>query len=101
MRDGVKSPDSRRRISSLIRRHAMKGNGAEGKIPQKGKNPNTFKARVSNPKETSSRKGLPSKGASPRGMLMGSPKGHVSITMKWGITTKIAPNLNQGMGVLR
>jgi len=32
---------------------------------------------------------------------MGSPKKHVSITMKWDITPKITPNPNQGMGVLR
>jgi hypothetical protein len=62
--------------------------------PQKGKNPNTFKARVSNSKENSSRKGFLSKGVNPRGMLMGSPKGRVSITTKWGIIPKIAPNPN-------
>jgi hypothetical protein len=50
MWDGVKSPGSKRITNSLIRRHAMKGNGTEGKIPQKGKNLNNFKARVSNPK---------------------------------------------------
>jgi hypothetical protein len=32
---------------------------------------------------------------------MGSPKEHVSITMKWDVTAKIAPNPNQAMGVLR
>jgi hypothetical protein len=52
----------------------MKGNGAEGKIPPKGKGPNNFKVRVSNPKEISSRKGLFSKGANLRGMLVGSPR---------------------------
>jgi hypothetical protein len=31
----------------------MKGNGAEGKIPSKGKGPNNFKAQVLNPKEIS------------------------------------------------
>jgi hypothetical protein len=34
-------------------------------------------------------------------MLVGSPKEHVSIAMKWGITSKIASNPNPGMGVLR
>jgi hypothetical protein len=34
-------------------------------------------------------------------MLTGSPKEHVLIVMKWDIIPKIAPNLNQVMGVLR
>jgi hypothetical protein len=34
-------------------------------------------------------------------MLVGSPKEHVLIAMKWDITPKIAPNPNQAMGVLR
>jgi hypothetical protein len=38
-------------------------------------------ALFSNPKEISSRKGLLSKGANPRGMLVGSPKERVSIAM--------------------
>jgi hypothetical protein len=101
MWDGVKSSSSRRITSSLIRRHTMKGNGTEGKIPRKGKNLNNFKAQVSKPKEISSRKGFLSKGANPRGMLVGSPKEHVPIAMKWGIIPNIAPNPNQGMGVLR
>jgi hypothetical protein len=53
MWDGVKSPGSRRRTNSFTRRYAMKGNGTEGKIPQRGKSPNNFKAQVSNPKEIS------------------------------------------------
>jgi hypothetical protein len=36
----------------------MKGNGTEGKTPQKWKSPNNSKAQVSNPKEISSRRGL-------------------------------------------
>jgi hypothetical protein len=36
----------------------MKRNGTGDKKLQKGKNLNNFKARVSNPKEISSRKGL-------------------------------------------
>jgi hypothetical protein len=67
-------------------------------MPQKGKNPNTFKAQGLNPKATSSRKGFPSKGANPKGMSMGSPKERVSIATKWDITPKIVPNLNRGMG---
>ncbi len=99
--DGVKSLGSRRITSSFTRRHAIKGNGVKGKILPKGKGLNSFKVRVSNPKEISSRKGFLSKGANLRGMLVGSPKERVSTTMKWGITPKIAPNPNQGMGVLR
>jgi len=34
-------------------------------------------------------------------MIAGSPKEHVSITMKWDIIPKIAPNPNWTMGVLR
>jgi hypothetical protein len=34
-------------------------------------------------------------------MLVGSPKEHVSIAMKWDITPNIAPNPNQGMEALR
>jgi len=34
-------------------------------------------------------------------MLAGSPKERVSIATKWGITPKIAPNPNRGMGVPR
>jgi len=48
-----------------------------------------------------SRKGLLSKGANPREMLLGNPKERVSIVMKWGITPRIAPNPNQGVGLLR
>jgi hypothetical protein len=87
--------------NSLTRRHAMKGNGIKGKIPQRGKNPNNSKARVSNSKETLSRRGLLLQRANQRGMLVGSPKDHASIAMKWGITPKIAPSPNRGMGVLR
>jgi hypothetical protein len=101
MWDEVRSPDSKRIASSLTRRHAMKGNGTKAKTPPRGKSPNNSKAQVSNPKEILSGKGLPSKGANPRGMLMGNPKERVSIVMKWGITPRIAPNPNRGMGLLK
>jgi len=97
----VRSPDSKGIASSLTRRHAMKGNGIEAKTPQRGKNPNNSKARVLNPREILSRKGLLSKGANPREMLVGNPKERVSIVMKWGITPRIAPNPNRGAGLLR
>jgi len=58
MWDNVKNLGSRRITSSFTRRHAVKGNGTEGKILQKGKNPNNFKARILNPKEILSRRGL-------------------------------------------
>ncbi len=51
----------------------MKGNGAKGKILLKGKGPNKFKARASNPKEISLRNGFFLKGANLRGMLVRSP----------------------------
>jgi hypothetical protein len=56
MWDMVKSLNLRRRKNSLTRRHAKKGNGTKGKTLEKGKGPNNFKARISNPKEISSRK---------------------------------------------
>lgn len=49
MWDRVKSPGSRRRTNSLTIRHAMKGNGIEGKTILNGKSPNNFKVRVSSP----------------------------------------------------
>jgi hypothetical protein len=67
MWDRVKSSDSRRITHSFTRRCTMKGNGVKGKIPPKGKGPNNFKARVSNPKEISSRERFLSKGANPKG----------------------------------
>jgi hypothetical protein len=101
MWDEVRSPDSKGIASSLTRRHAMKGNGSEDKEAQGKKSSNTSKARGSSPREILSRRGLLSKGANPRGMLVGNPKERVSIAMKWGITPRIAPNPNQGMGLLR
>ncbi len=58
MWDMAKNSSSRRKTISFIKRHAMKRNGTGDKKLQKGKNLNNFKARVSNPKEISSRKGL-------------------------------------------
>jgi hypothetical protein len=68
----VKSPDSKRIASSFTRRHPMKGNGIEGKTPRRGKSPNNSKAWVLNPREILSRRGLLSKGANPREMLVGN-----------------------------
>jgi hypothetical protein len=79
----------------------MKGNGTEAKTPPRGKSPNNSKARVSNPKEILSKRGLLSKGSNPKGMLVGNPRERLSIIMKWGITRRIAPNPNRGMGLLR
>jgi hypothetical protein len=79
----------------------MKGNGTEAKTPQRGKSPNNSKARVLNRREILSREGLLSKGANPREMLVGNPKECVSIVMRWGITPRIAPNPNRGVGFLR
>jgi hypothetical protein len=67
----------------------------------RGKSPNNSKAQVLNRREILSRKGLLSKGANPREMLVGNPKECVSIVMKWGITPRIAPNPNRGVGFLR
>jgi hypothetical protein len=97
----VRIPDSRGITSSLTRRHAMKGNGTEAKIARRGKSPNNSKARVFNPREILSRRGLLLKRANPREMLVGDPREYASIVMKWGITPRIAPNPNRGMGLLR
>jgi hypothetical protein len=97
----VRSPNSKGIASSLIRRHALKGNGTEAKTPQRGRNLNNSKARVLNPREILSRRGLLSKRANPREMLVGDPREYASIVMKWGITPRIAPNPNRGMGLLR
>jgi hypothetical protein len=58
MWDNAKNLGLRRRTNSLTKRHAMKGNGIEGKTLQKGKCPNNSKFQVSNPKEISSRRGF-------------------------------------------
>ncbi len=79
----------------------MKGNGIEAKTPQRGRSLNNSKARVLNPREILSRRGLLSKRANPREMLVGDPREYASIVMKWGITPRIAPNPNRGMGLLR
>jgi hypothetical protein len=79
MWDGVRSPDSKGITSSLTRRHTIKGNGTEAKTSPRGKSPNNSKVRVSNPKEILSRRGLFSKGANPRGMLVGNPKERVQL----------------------
>jgi hypothetical protein len=97
----VRSPDSKGIVSSLTRKHAMKGNGVEAKTPQRGKNLNHSKAQVLNPREILSRRGLLSKGANPREMLVGNPKECASIAMKWGTTRKNVPNPNRGVGLLR
>jgi hypothetical protein len=46
------------------------------------------------PKGNFVKKGVLLKGANLKGILMGSPKEHASIAMKWDITLKIAPNPN-------
>jgi hypothetical protein len=74
MWDGVRSLDSKGIGNSLTRRHAMKGSEIEAKMLQRGEIPNNSKARVSNPKEILSRRGLLSKGTNPRGMLVGNPR---------------------------
>jgi hypothetical protein len=58
----------------LTRRHAMKGNGTKAKPLQRGKSPNNSKAQVLNPKEFFPRKGLLSKQANPREMLVGTQR---------------------------
>jgi hypothetical protein len=58
MWDEAKRPGSRRITSSLTRRHTTKGNGTEGKTPQRGKNLIHSKVRSSKPKEILSRMGL-------------------------------------------
>jgi hypothetical protein len=78
----------------LHNNRAMKGNGTEGKIAPEKKSPNNSKARGSSPRETLLKRGLLSKQANLREMLVGSPKEHASIATKWGITPKIPPSPN-------
>jgi hypothetical protein len=72
-----------------------------GENTSKGEKPKQFQGSGFKPKGNFVKKGVPIKGANPRGMLVGNPKERASIAMKWDITSKIAPNPNQGMGVLR
>jgi hypothetical protein len=72
-----------------------------GKDTSKGEKPKQFQGSSFKPKRNFVKKGVPFKRANPRGMLVGSPKEHASIAMKWGITPKIASNPNRGLGVLR
>jgi hypothetical protein len=65
MWDEVKSLGSRRITSSLIKRPTMKGNGIEGKTPQRGKNPNGSGFK---PKGNFIKKGAPFKVSQPRGI---------------------------------
>jgi hypothetical protein len=68
--------------------------------PRKEK-PKQFQGSGFKPKGNFVKKGLLLKGANPREMLGQNLKEHVSTTMKWGITPKIAPSPKPGMGVLR
>ncbi len=101
MWDGVKNSGSRKITSSFTRSHAIRVNGTEDKEARGRKNLNTSKAQGSSPREILWRKGLLSKGANPREMLVGSLREHVSIATKWGITAKIVPCPRQGMEALR
>ncbi len=100
MRDGVKNLGSRRTTNSFTKSHAMRENGFEGKGAQGRKSLNNSKAQGSSPREILWRKGLFSKGANPREMLVGLRE-HASIATKWGITPKIVPSPKQGMEALR
>ncbi len=85
----------------LHKKARHEGEWNQGQDTSKGEKPKQFQGRVLNPKEILSRKGLLSKGANPKEMLVGNPKQRVSIEMKWGITPRIAPNPNRGVGLLR
>jgi len=67
----------------------------------KRENPKQFQGLGFKPKGNFVKKGVPLNEANLRGMLVRSPKEHASITMKWDITPKIAPNPNQGMEALK
>ncbi len=67
----------------------------------KGEKPKKFQGLGFKPKCNFVKKGFLWKRTNPKGMLPGSPKETVSITMKWDITPKIDPNPNQAMGVLK
>ncbi len=75
------------------------GEWNQGQDTSKGEKPKQFQSSGFKLKKILSRRGLLLKRTNLRGMLVGNPKERVSITMKWGITPKVAPNLNRGMGV--
>jgi hypothetical protein len=58
----------------------------------KGEKPKQFQGSNIKPKGNFIKKVVPFKVGPPKGMLVGSPKEHVSTVIKWGITPKIAPN---------
>jgi len=70
-----------------------------GQDTSKGEKPKQFQGLGF--REILSIRGLLSKGANPREMLVGNLKERVSIAMKWDSTPRIAPNPNRGMGLLR
>jgi hypothetical protein len=80
-------------------RHEGEWNRGQGS-PNKDK-PKQFQGSGFKPKRSFVKKRAPSKGANPREILEQNPREHVSITTKWGITPKIAPSPNPGLGALR
>jgi hypothetical protein len=74
------------------------GEWNRGQDAPKREKPKHFQGSRFKPKGNFVKKRVPFKGSNPKGMPMGSPKGRVLITTKWGISPKIAPNLNRGMG---
>jgi len=77
------------------------GEWNRGQDTSKGEKPKQFQGSGFKPKGDFVKKGLLSKGANPREMLVGNLGEHVSIVMKWAIIPRIAPNSNWGMGLLR
>jgi hypothetical protein len=70
------------------------GEWNRGQDTSKGEKPKQFQGSGFKPKGDFVKKGLLSKGANPREMLVGNLREHVSIVMKWAIIPRIAPNSN-------
>jgi len=79
----------------------MKGNGAKGKIPSKGKRPKHFQSSGFKPKRNFIKEGVPFKGGQPKGDASGKPKGACFNYNEVGHYSKNCPKPKPGNGVLR
>ncbi len=95
MWDGVKSPGSKKRKNSFIKRHAMKGEWSQGQDISKKEKTKQFQGPILNPKVILLRRGLP------KGDVNGKFKGMCFDCNEVGHYSKDCLNPNWAMGVLR
>jgi len=79
----------------------LEGEWNRGQNTSKGEKPKQFQGSGFKPKGNFTKKRAPFKASQPKGDASGDPREYASIVMKWGITPRIAPNPNRGMGLLR